>query len=146
MVEKYLGRDTDFFRFSSRFRSKNIWFVGSLGVSKDILLYTVKSKERGRKRGPRCSFRLKTSLPRTRPITPLADGPCFLASYSHFAPRPLSVVLSFRFLQALATGPQMPPFGTNAAFMRGGSMIARGKLDGKVGTRERWNPPHPQEE
>jgi hypothetical protein len=36
----------------------------------------------------------------------------------------------------------LPPFGTNAAFMRGGSMIKEGKMDGKVGTRERWNPGH----
>ena len=35
-----------------------------------------------------------------------------------------------------------PPFGTNAAFMRAGSMIEEGKMDGKVGTRERWNPGH----
>ena len=40
-------------------------------------------------------------------------------------------------------GPPVPPFGSNAAFMRGGSMIAEGHLDGKVGTRERWNPLHP---
>jgi len=37
---------------------------------------------------------------------------------------------------------EAPPFGTNAAFLRGGSMVPRGKLDGKIGTRERWNPPH----
>mmetsp|Transcript_23928 Transcript_23928/g.35142 ORF Transcript_23928/g.35142 Transcript_23928/m.35142 type:complete len:148 (-) Transcript_23928:155-598(-) len=45
-----------------------------------------------------------------------------------------------------ATGSEVPPFGTNTAFVRGGNLIARGTLDGKVGTREGWNPPYPREE
>lgn len=37
---------------------------------------------------------------------------------------------------------EVAPFGTNAAFLRGGSMVPRGELDSNVGTRDRWNPPH----